>query len=111
MESNLFKIGEVEDGSGYDWSETGAFISLDDGRFRVESDSGCSCNYPYMGWADADYGPPLSATEACAEVMKCDVPYGMSVTDYRSDCLYLCDLIKKADREFKAGTFKAEDFG
>lgn len=101
MGDYLKLIGDV----GYydwDWWSVGAFIDERDGRFRVAGDSGCSCNGPWEFFTDADYGPPLSARDACAEIMKTDVPHGEDPTAFRRECLDLCDAIHKADAEYKA---------
>lgn len=110
MAENLVEVGSIDDSEMWEWSVTAAFIDMNDGRFRVASDCGCSCNGPWESFSDGDYGPPLTAQEACAEIMQATPVYGYCVTDFRADCLKVCDYIKEADREFKAGTFKAEDF-
>ena len=111
LEGHLVELGSVDDSEMWDWSITAAFIDPRDGRFRVAFDSGCSCNSPFDWFHDADYGPPLSAKEARAKIMAATPTRGTCVTDFRADCLKVCDAIKKADKAWRAGKFREEDFG
>ena len=111
LEDHLVELGSVDDSEMWEWSITAAFIDPRDGRFRVASDSGCSCNGPWAYFTDADYGPPLTAKEACAEIMSESPVYRECVTDFRADCLKVCDAIKKADKAWSRGEFREEDFG
>ena len=100
MGDYLKLIGDV---GNYDWEwwVVGAFIDERDGRFRVAEDAGCSCNGPWDYHNDGDYGPPLSAPEACAQIMKTATPEGEDPTAFRRECLALCDEIHKADDDYK----------
>lgn len=68
MSEQLEQVVEVGE-YGWEWALTACFYDPTYKAFRVASDSGCSCYYPWEShYALDDYGPPLSLNEAVQEM-------------------------------------------
>ena len=91
---------EIHSSDQWDWSAIGAFIDTETGMFRVSSDSGCSCNWP---WDDEHYGAPLTMSAAIYEANRCGFSYEDDPVSLASKRQDMKRAIREADRAYKAG--------
>lgn len=73
-ESGYLIIGELNGGSGYNWSIVAVVYHPGREAYFVYEDGGCSCNYPYEAWTWNEpwhpNSPPMSQQEAIQYINK-----------------------------------------